>query len=97
MELTSSQELFARAYAHKFCIIGAYLIDREVSHQTGGEVSVPKFIAEQQALKTVTDKIQQFLADGTFEDMYEQAWEYLKDRLPDNFNATGNLAQNYNM
>ena len=89
MELTFTQELVAIEYAHKFAIVGAYLIDREVTHQTSGEITIPKVIAEEQAMKTVTDKIQQFLADGSFEDMYNIAWEYLKDRLPDGFNSTG--------
>lgn len=91
MEMTLEEELLAREFAHKTCIIGAYLIDREVSHQTGGEIVIPKFMAEQQAINTVMEKIQEFLANGSFEDMYNIAWEYLKDRLPDNFNATGNL------
>ena len=85
MEFTFEQELFAREYAHKFALIGAYLIEEEVKKQTSGEVSIPIFIAEEQALKTVTDKIQEYLANGTFEQVYEQAWESLKDRLPDNF------------
>ena len=85
MELSFEQELFAREYAHKFSIIGAWIIEEEVKKQTEGEISVPQFIAEQQALKTVTDKVQECLANGTFEEVYNTAWESLKDRLPDDF------------
>ena len=88
MEFTLGQELFAREYAHKFALIGAYIIEEEVKKQTTGEVNIPIFIAEEQALKTVTDKIQEYLAKGTFEQVYEQAWESLKDRLPDDFIAS---------
>ena len=89
MEFTLNQELFAREYAHKFAIVGAYLIETEVKAQTSGDVNLPKFIAEEQALKHVTDTIQSYLALGVFEQEYEKAWEHLKDRLPDGFNASG--------
>lgn len=91
MELTFEQELFAREYAHKFCIVGAYIIEEYVKEQTTGDIKIPKFIAEEQAVKTVTDKIQEHLAKGTFEETYAKAWESLKDRLPNDFNATRNL------
>lgn len=93
MNMTEQQELVAREYAHKFAIVGAYLIDREVAHQTSGEITIPKAIAEEQAMKTVTDKIQQFLAEGIFDEMYQIAWEYLKDKLPEHF-SIDNLVQN---
>ncbi len=89
MELTFEQELLAREFSHKVGIVGAYLIDREVTHQTSGEITIPKEIAEQQAINTVMEKVHGYLADGTFEDMYNIAWEYLKDKMPDNLNATG--------
>lgn len=89
MEFTLTQELFAREYAHKFSILGAYLIETEVKTQTSGDVNLPKFMAEEQALKHVTDTIQVYLSKGVFEEEYEKAWECLKDRLPDGFNASG--------
>ena len=81
MEL--ERELKARAFQHKFAIIGAYYVQQQCK-QTG-DINLPLPIAQAQAVEEVPKFIQYLLANGLFNDAYEQAWESMKDKIPNDF------------
>lgn len=81
MEL--ERELKARTYAHKFAIVGAYYVEQQCK-QTGF-INLPIPILQAQAVEKVPFYIHNLLEQGLFNDAYEQAWESMKDRLPNDF------------
>lgn len=84
---TIEQELMLREFQHKYAILGAQLAEDYMKEQTTGEVQLPVFMAEQQKMQYVSDTIQKYRANGTFNDEYMKAWENLKDRIPDNYST----------
>ena len=80
---TLERELKARTYAHKFAIVGAYYVQQQCK-QTG-YINLPLPIIEAQAVEEVPKFIQYLLENGLFNDAYEQAWESMKDKIPNDF------------
>lgn len=80
---TLESELKARTYAHKFAVIGAYYVEQQCK-QTGS-INLPLPILQAQAVEKVPMFMQYLLENGLFNDAYEQAWESMKDRLPNDF------------
>ena len=85
LQLTETQELFARAYAHKVSIVGAYEMEKYIKSQCTGEVKIPEFMAQDTILNKVMDIIHGYIAEGTLEEHYAEAYEAIGDRLPDDF------------
>lgn len=81
MEL--ERELKARIFMHKFAVIGAYHVEQQ-SKQTG-EINLPLPIVQAQAIQEVPNFINFLLEQGLFEGVYEEAWNSMKDRLPNDF------------
>lgn len=85
MTATFETELQARIFSHKFIILGFKLSQEYIKAQTEGNNSIPKFMAEQNALPYATEQIHKFLANGTFNAEYEKAYEEVRNILPENY------------
>ena len=79
-------ELKLRMLQHRYAILGAKLHEDFMKQQTTG-VSIPTFMAKEQAMQYVSDTIAEYMKDGVFIQEYEKAYESLKDRLPDNYST----------
>ena len=76
-EITLEQELTARVFVHKFAIASGVLI-REYM-QKNSEMEKLEELAEEYA----NDIVQKSLENGTFDDLYNKAWESVKDVMPE--------------
>lgn len=85
LQMTEGQELFVRAYAHKVSIVGAYEIEKYMQSQCTGEVKIPEFMAQDVILNKLMDIIHGYIAEGTLEEHYAEAYEAIGYRLPDSF------------
>jgi hypothetical protein len=85
MEITLEKEVLARVFMHKRAVLGAFIFQEYMDRQEQKGVSLPKGIIEEQAEKFSDFFIEDALKDGTFNDMYEVAWEKLSPMLPEDF------------
>ena len=85
LQLTETQELFLRAWAHKVSIVSAYEMEKYIQSQCTGEVKIPEFMAQDTILNKVMEIIHGYIENGTLEERYAEAYEAIGDRLPDNF------------
>ena len=85
LQLTAGQELFARAYAHKVSIVGAYEMEKYIKSQCSGEVKIPEFMAQDTILNKVMEIIHGYMEHGILEEKYTEAYEAIGERLPDDF------------
>ena len=85
LQLTAGQELFARAYAHKVSIVGAYEMEKYMQSQCSGDVKIPEFMAQDTILNKVMEIIHGYIEHGILEEKYTEAYEAIGERLPDNF------------
>ena len=81
MEL--ERELKAREFQHKFAVVGAYYVQQQCKQS--GYINLPMPILQAQAVEKVPMFMQYLLENGLFNDAYEQAWEGLKDKIPNDF------------
>lgn len=83
-EQTLEQELKARIFMHKVAVAGGVLMQEYIKDQLQGSLQLPKFQVEEMADEYSNKVIQRALADGTFEDLYTQSWDRIKDSIPEN-------------
>ena len=88
MEQTLEQELQERIFIHKVAILGGTIMSDFIERQSKGDVRLPDFIIEEQASKFSDVMMKQMLCDGVFDEMYEQAWNVLKDNIPEDLKVT---------
>ena len=83
--LTLEQELRARIFLHKASIAGGVLareyIDRELQQESS--VSIPKSQLEELADQYSNEIVQKAINEGTFNSLYENAWDKIKDTIPE--------------
>ena len=82
------QELQARIFLHKVAITGGVLMKEYMQTQLNGNVKLPQFQVAEMADEYSNKIIRQALANGTFEQLYEKAWDKVAEVLPDNTNLT---------
>ena len=87
-EQTLEQELKVRILKHKVAIAGGVLMQEYIKDQLQGSLQLPKFQVEEMADKYSNKVIKRALADGTFEDLYTQAWDKIKYTIPENMKVT---------
>ena len=80
---TLEQEFKAREFMHKAAIVGGALMQEYIIANSKG-VSLPPAIIEKQADEYSNKVMQKALQGGTFETLYNNVWEQLKDVLPEN-------------
>lgn len=82
-ELTLEQELKARIFLHKVSITGGVLMREYMAKENQSAVKLPPFQMEEQADQYSNGIIQQALQNGTFEVLYESAWDKIKNTIPE--------------
>lgn len=81
------QELQVRIMFHKTAVLGTTLMKEYIDKNTAvGEPNIPDFIVKQQASVYTDNVIQSALATGTFNDMYESAWQKILEVMPEHAN-----------
>lgn len=81
--LSIEEEFKAREFLHKAAIVGGALMSNYITVNSKG-VSLPPEIIQEQADEYSNKIIQHALEHGTFETLYNNVWEQLKDVLPEN-------------
>ena len=87
METTFELSLLARIFQHKTAILGAYIVENYVKEQCTGSINIPEFQAKEQIADKVPSMIHEYLEKGIFEAKYAEAYEAIKDRIPDNYSV----------
>ena len=83
-ELTLEQELTARIFLHKVAIAGGVLTREYMQENyTESEVNLPEPILLEFADTYSNDIIQKSLVDGTFDSLYDTAWNSIKETMPE--------------
>lgn len=85
MEMTLEKELDIRIKQHKMCMLMAKIARQYIDEQSKGEVNIPAPILEQQALQVAQARTQRIMLSGKLEESYQDAWETLKEVIPDNY------------
>lgn len=84
MEL--EKELKARVLLHKVAIVKATLANSYITKEKArGGVMLSDPCLEQNALDFANDKLTGIMFAGKLEEVYNEAWESLKDTMPDNY------------
>lgn len=84
MEL--EKELKARVLLHKVAIVKATLAHSYITKEKArGGVMLSDPCLEQNALKFASDKLTGIMFAGKLEEVYNEAWESLKDTMPDDY------------
>ena len=88
MEL--EKELKARVLLHKVAIVKATLAHSYIAREKArGGLMLSEPCLEQNALDFANDKLTGIMFAGKLEEVYNEAWESLKDTMPDNYNILG--------
>ena len=82
-ELTLEQELTARIFLHKVAIAGGVIMDRYMKEQQKGDINIPSFVLEDVADTYSNTVIQKAMQDGTFEELYSNAWSSIVETMPE--------------
>ena len=81
--LTLEQELKARIFMHKVSVAGGVLMKEYMDKELQGNIKLPNHIIREQADEYSNGIIQQALQNGTFEVLYEDAWNKIKNTIPE--------------
>ena len=91
MEPTLEQEFIARVLIHQTAVLGGYYAKEYLDkHSSSIGANLPEFILMEQAEHYSNRLLQKALCEGTFCELYEKAWDTVKDRIPEHLNALGN-------
>ena len=82
--LTLEQELQARIFMHKVSVTGGVLMKEYMEKELKGNIKLPNHIIKEQADEYSNGIIQQAMQNGTFDILYENAWDKIKDTIPEN-------------
>ena len=81
--LTLEKELQARIFMHKVSVTGGVLMKEYMDKELQGNIKLPNHIIQDQADEYSNGIIQQALQNGTFEVLYEVAWNKIKNTIPE--------------
>ena len=81
--LTLEKELQARIFMHKVSIAGGVLMKEYIEKELQGNIKLPNHIIKEQADEYSNGIMQQALQNGTFEVLYEDAWNKIKNTIPE--------------
>lgn len=82
-KLTLEQELQARIFMHKVSIVGGVLMKEYMEKELQGNIKFPNHIIQDQADEYSNGIVQQALQNGTFDILYENSWEKIKNTIPE--------------
>ena len=80
------EELKARVFLHKVAITGGVLMKEYMQTQLKGSVKLPHFQVAEMADEYSNKIMQEALAKGTFDSLYEKAWDIVSPLMPDDTN-----------
>ena len=83
-ELTLEKELQARIFMHKITVTGGVLMKEYIEKEMQGIIKLPNHIIKEQADQYSNGIIQQAIQNGTFDILYENAWDKIKNIIPEN-------------
>ena len=81
--LTLEQELLARIFLHKVSIVGGVLMKEFIARESQSPIKLPPFQMEQQADLYSDSIIQKAMAEGTFDKLYNESWDKVKNIIPE--------------
>ena len=82
-EQTLEQELQARIFIHKVAIASGVLMKEYIEKEREGVIKLPVSTLRDMADSYSNQVIQKAMADGTFEDLYKQAWDKAVINMPE--------------
>jgi hypothetical protein len=82
-ELTLEQELVARIFLHKIAVTGGVIMDRYMKEQQKGKVNLSEPLLEEMADAYSNKIMQDALLKGTFEELYNNAWNSIVETMPE--------------
>ena len=88
MELTLEKELKARIWTHKVAVLGGVSLRNYLAKQAQEGIKIPAFQLSDIAENYSNEVINKAIEDGTFEEQYEQAWNSIKNTIPEEFKIT---------
>ena len=77
------QELKARIFMHKISVAGGVLMKEYMEKELQGNIKLPNHIIQDQADQYSNGIIQQATQNGTFEELYQNSWEKIKNTIPE--------------
>ena len=85
-EITLEKELQARIFVHKTAVLGGFVMNNYLDklREDNKGVGLPDGILMERADKFSNRFMQDAMADGSFDDLYEVAWNKLLPMIPDN-------------
>ena len=84
-EITLERELNIRINQHKMTMLMARIARQYIDEQNTGEIKIPELILESQAVQVAQAKTSRIMLEGKLEESYNEAWEALKEVIPDNY------------
>ena len=83
-KLSLEKELQARIFVHKVAIVGGILQKEFTMKENNNPIKLPPFEIAQQAELYSNTIIQKAIADETFNQLYNNSWDKIKNIIPDN-------------
>lgn len=84
-DLTLEKELHVRINQHKMTMLMARIARQYIDEQNAGEIKIPELVLESQAVQVAQAKTSRIMLEGKLEESYNEAWEALKEVIPDNY------------
>ena len=84
-EITLERELNIRINQHKMTMLMARIARQYIDEQNTGEIKIPELVLESQAVQVAQAKTSRIMLEGKLEESYNEAWEALKEVIPDNY------------
>ena len=81
--MTLEKELTARIMVHKMAIAGGVLMQQYLKENSTGSVNISEPLLMDLADEYSEGIIKQAMANGTFNTLYENAWEKIKNTIPE--------------
>ena len=84
-DITLEKELHVRINQHKMTMLMARIARQYIDEQNAGELKIPELVLESQAVQVAQAKTSRIMLEGKLEESYNEAWEVLKEVIPDNY------------
>ena len=91
MFTTLEQEFNARAIQHKLLMVNTYLSNQYIAENSTlkeGSINVPEINLKEQSWEYAIHKTQEYLLNGELEEAYNEAWNVMQFKIPDNYVST---------
>ena len=85
MFTTLEKELTARILLHKVAICKGAIAHQYMAEQKAQEIVLPDYYIQQNALEYANQIVQNAMAQGTLNEMYNKVWEDSVHHMPDDF------------